>query len=56
MPDLCLPQLSTGSGIQKTVTKSEPGRLDTNSIQGCLELALRVFRPTNEIQTVLSSR
>ncbi|KAH8274945.1 hypothetical protein KR018_001789 [Drosophila ironensis] len=43
-------------GIQKTVNKSEQPRLDTNSIQGCLELALRVFHPTNEIQTVLSSR
>ncbi|EDW68781.2 tRNA pseudouridine synthase-like 1 [Drosophila virilis] len=43
-------------GIQKTVNKLEEARLDTNSVQGCLELALRVFRPKNEIQTVLSSR
>ncbi|EDV95962.1 tRNA pseudouridine synthase-like 1 [Drosophila grimshawi] len=43
-------------GIQKTINKLEEARLDTNSIQGCLELALRVFRPKNEIQTVLSSR
>ncbi|KAH8415630.1 hypothetical protein KR222_006822, partial [Zaprionus bogoriensis] len=43
-------------GIQKTVNKLQEPRLDTNSIQGCLELALRAFRPTNEIQTVLSSR
>ncbi|XP_050742224.1 tRNA pseudouridine synthase-like 1 isoform X2 [Drosophila biarmipes] len=44
------------SGIQKTVNKLEQSRLDTQSIQGCLELALRVFHPINEIQTVLSSR
>ncbi|XP_017028714.1 tRNA pseudouridine synthase-like 1 isoform X1 [Drosophila kikkawai] len=47
---------TTFRGIQKTINKSEPARLDTNTIQGCLELALRVFRPANEIQTVLSSR
>ncbi|KAH8262346.1 hypothetical protein KR026_000018, partial [Drosophila bipectinata] len=47
---------TTFRGIQKTVNKSEEARLDTNTIQGCLELALRVFRPTNDIQTVLSSR
>ncbi|KAH8349879.1 hypothetical protein KR084_008610 [Drosophila pseudotakahashii] len=47
---------TTFRGIQKTVNKLEQSRLDTNSIQGCLELALRVFHPTNEIQTVLSSR
>ncbi|ALC44076.1 CG34140, partial [Drosophila busckii] len=43
-------------GIQKTVNKLEEARVDTHSIQGCLELALRVFHPKNEIQTVLSSR
>ncbi|XP_037722928.1 tRNA pseudouridine synthase-like 1 [Drosophila subpulchrella] len=47
---------TTFRGIQKTVNKLEQSRLDTQSIQGCLELALRVFHPTNEIQTVLSSR
>ncbi|KAI8039362.1 tRNA pseudouridine synthase-like 1 [Drosophila gunungcola] len=47
---------TTFRGIQKTVNKSEQSHLDTNSIQGCLELALRTFHPTNEIQTVLSSR
>ncbi|XP_068142316.1 tRNA pseudouridine synthase-like 1 [Drosophila tropicalis] len=47
---------TTFRGIQKTVNKLDQPRLDTNSVQGCLELALRVFRPTNEIQTVLSSR
>ncbi|KAH8371065.1 hypothetical protein KR093_006087 [Drosophila rubida] len=43
-------------GIQKTINKAEVPRLDTNTVQGALELALRVFHPTNEIQTVLSSR
>ncbi|KAI8126313.1 hypothetical protein FF38_09129 [Lucilia cuprina] len=43
-------------GIQKTINKLEEARLDTTTIQGCLELALGVFRPVNEIQTVLSSR
>ncbi|XP_065359712.1 tRNA pseudouridine synthase-like 1 [Calliphora vicina] len=43
-------------GIQKTVNKLEEARLDTTTIQGCIELALGVFRPVNEIQTVLSSR
>ncbi|XP_030375143.1 tRNA pseudouridine synthase-like 1 isoform X2 [Scaptodrosophila lebanonensis] len=43
-------------GIQKTINKLEEPRLDTHTIQGCLELALRVFRPVNDIQTVLSSR
>ncbi|XP_001352470.4 tRNA pseudouridine synthase-like 1 [Drosophila pseudoobscura] len=47
---------TTFRGIQKTINKLEPQSLDTNSVQGCLELALRVFHPTNEIQTVLSSR
>ncbi|XP_017057815.1 tRNA pseudouridine synthase-like 1 isoform X2 [Drosophila ficusphila] len=47
---------TTFRGIQKTVNKAEQPRLDTQSIQGCLELALRVFHPVNEIQTVLSSR
>ncbi|KAH8301946.1 hypothetical protein KR044_001242, partial [Drosophila immigrans] len=48
--------IETLSGIQKTVNKAELPRLDTNTVQGALELALKVFRPTNEIQTVLSSR
>lgn len=43
-------------GIQKTINKLEESRLDTTTIQGCIELALGVFRPVNEIQTVLSSR
>ncbi|KAM7354818.1 DC-STAMP domain-containing protein 2-like [Cochliomyia hominivorax] len=43
-------------GIQKTVNKLEESRLDTTTIQGCIELALGVFRPVNEIQTILSSR
>lgn len=47
---------TTFRGIQKTVNKLEQSRLDTKSIQGCLELALQVFHPTNEIHTVLSSR
>ncbi|XP_060660904.1 tRNA pseudouridine synthase-like 1 [Drosophila nasuta] len=47
---------TTFRGIQKTVNKAEQPRLDTNTVQGALELALRIFRPTNEIQTVLSSR
>ncbi|XP_016982196.1 tRNA pseudouridine synthase-like 1 isoform X2 [Drosophila rhopaloa] len=47
---------TTFRGIQKTINKLEQSYLDTNSIQGCIELALRAFHPTNEIQTVLSSR
>ncbi|XP_055845022.1 tRNA pseudouridine synthase-like 1 [Episyrphus balteatus] len=43
------------SGIQKVVYKGVP-RIDTSTIQGCLELALKVFRPINPINTHLSSR
>ncbi|XP_017066404.1 tRNA pseudouridine synthase-like 1 isoform X2 [Drosophila eugracilis] len=42
-------------GIQKTVNKLQQPHLDTNTVQGSLELALRVFHPTNEIITVLSN-
>uniref|UniRef100_A0A1B0FA01 tRNA pseudouridine synthase n=1 Tax=Glossina morsitans morsitans TaxID=37546 RepID=A0A1B0FA01_GLOMM len=43
-------------GIQRNIIKSDKLYIDTTTVQGCLELALRVFRPVNEINTVLSSR
>uniref|UniRef100_W8BMP8 tRNA pseudouridine synthase n=1 Tax=Ceratitis capitata TaxID=7213 RepID=W8BMP8_CERCA len=43
-------------GIQKTVNKAEEARVDTKTIQGCIELACRALNPTNEIETVISSR
>ncbi|XP_058982334.1 tRNA pseudouridine synthase-like 1 isoform X1 [Musca domestica] len=43
-------------GIQKTIIKSDPSFVDLKSVQGCLDVALQVFRPVNEIQTVISSR
>ncbi|XP_055911492.1 tRNA pseudouridine synthase-like 1 [Eupeodes corollae] len=42
-------------GIQKPVFKGVP-QIDTSTIQGSLELALKVFRPVNPIETHLSSR
>ncbi|XP_036338197.1 tRNA pseudouridine synthase-like 1 isoform X2 [Rhagoletis pomonella] len=43
-------------GIQKTFNKADEARVDTKTIQGCIELGLRALHPINEIQTVLSSR
>ncbi|XP_075162339.1 tRNA pseudouridine synthase-like 1 isoform X1 [Haematobia irritans] len=43
-------------GIQKTIIKNDPSFVDLKSIQGCLDLALQVFRPVNEVNSVLSSR
>ncbi|XP_054731892.1 tRNA pseudouridine synthase-like 1 [Anastrepha obliqua] len=43
-------------GIQKIVNKVEGPHVDTKTIQGCIELALRSLNPINEIQTVISSR
>ncbi|KAI9587375.1 hypothetical protein GQX74_003221 [Glossina fuscipes] len=43
-------------GMQRNIIKSGKLSIDTTTVQGCLELALRVFRPVNEINTILSSR
>lgn len=44
------------SGIQKVINKSEPRDEYFDTVQGCLEHAIKVIHPANDFQTVISSR
>ncbi|XP_055376826.1 tRNA pseudouridine synthase-like 1 [Condylostylus longicornis] len=43
-------------GLQRQIIKSEPYKPDTNTVQGCIETALRNIFPVNKPELILSSR